>query len=251
MNSKVIFVFLKIYTIYVGFLALIVFLTHFILGNIVSIFVRKNKGAILAWIAKYLVRAFFIVSGIKVTVLNKERFPKDFNCVIVGNHQSLLDIFVLIAFLPTRLIFFAKQELAKVPILNWGLVNMEHVFVNREQASKALEQLEKMEIKLEKNLNVFIFPEGTRTHTGKMTPFKRGAFHLAAKMKKPIVPCYINGTFKILNKDKLVVKPGNITLAIGDVITDDFNDSIKVVSKRLQDKANNCVMDFENKLYKS
>lgn len=234
-----------IYTCYVAFLVAYVFLTHFIIGNIILLCPFKDKQGLLSALTKPLIKSFFILAIIRVNVKFYADFPKDYNCVVVANHQSLLDIFVLMAYVPKRLIFFAKQELSKVPILNWGLVNMGHVFVDRAQATKALQQLEKMEEKLKNNLNVFVFPEGTRTLTGKMTPFKRGAFHLAAKMKKPVVPCYINGTFNILKKDKMRVVPGNITLVVGKVINDSFEDNNKKVSIRLQYKANQIVSEFE------
>ena len=247
-GSVISWVVIRVYTIYIALLTFFIFISHYLLGNVSLLFPSKDKANRLALIAKGLAKFFFWFSGMRVTVKGTHNYPLDYNCVLVANHQSLLDILLLMAFIPKRLIFFAKKELRHVPILNWGLIHMGHVFVDREKASKALQQLEKMEIKLEQNLNVVVFPEGTRTVNGEVSEFKRGAFHLAAKMKKPVVPCYIKGTFNILKKDKLIVHPGKITLVIGEPIKPNVDEHIKISSKAMQQKANEMVQTFEQEL---
>ena len=127
---------------------------------------------------------------------------------------------------------------------------MGHVYVDRSQVTKAMEQLLKMEVKLEKNLNVFIFPEGTRSEDGSIAPFKRGAFHLAAKNKKNVLPCYIHGANTILRKNSRFIYPGRIKLAIGKLIASNYEDQtpVKQRSLELQEKAEQAVRDLQKKL---
>ena len=98
------------YTCYVALLTAYVFLAHFIIGNIILLCPFKDKQAVLSALTKPLIKSFFILAFIRVKVKFYSEFPKDYNCVVVANHQSLLDIFVLMAFVPKRLIFFAKKE---------------------------------------------------------------------------------------------------------------------------------------------
>ena len=237
-----------IYSIYAWSLTITIFIIHYLITNIIMIFPFKHKSTIFYKLANLFLRSAFFMGAIRVKVHGKENFPKDQNGVVISNHQSLLDVVILMAFLPQRIVFFAKKELSNVPILNYDMKHMEHVLVDRKKKSNALLQLKKMEERLTQNLNAFIFPEGTRSDTGAIREFKRGAFHLAASAKKPIIPCYIHGSMKLLKKNQKLFLPGIIHLSIGKPISDPFIDSKKDVSKRLQEKSEKAVRDLQSSL---
>ncbi len=237
-----------IYSIYAWSLTVTIFILHYLITNIIMIFPFKDKSTIFYKLANFFLRSAFFMGAVRVKVHGKENFPNDQNGVVIANHQSLLDVVILMAFLPQRIVFFAKKELNKIPILSYDMKHMEHVLVDREKKSRALLQLEQMQERLNKNLNAFIFPEGTRSDTGEIKPFKRGAFHLAASAKKPIIPCYIHGSMKLLKKNQTLFLPGLIHLSIGKPIFDTFEDSNKEISKRLQAKAQQAVQDLQRNL---
>ncbi len=237
-----------IYSIYAWSLTILIFILHYLITNVIMLFPFKNKSTIFYKLANIFLKSAFFLGAVRVKVHGKENFPSHQNGVVISNHQSLLDVVILMAFLPQRIVFFAKKELNKIPILSYDMKYMEHVLVDREKKSRALVQLEQMEERLNRNLNAFIFPEGTRSDTGEIKEFKRGAFHLAASAKKPIIPCYIHGSMQLLKKNQTLFLPGLIHLVIGEPIYDSFTDSTKEVSKRLQEKAQQSVETLRDNL---
>ena len=173
-----------IYSLYAWILTITIFFMHYLLTKIIMLFPLKNKSNIFYKLANMFLKSAFFLGAIRVNVHGADNFHSGENYVVISNHQSLLDVVILMAYLPKRIVFFAKKELSKVPILSYDLKNMEHVLVDREKKSSALLQLEKMNDRLDKKLNAFIFPEWTRSNNGDIQPFKRGAFHLAAQAKK-------------------------------------------------------------------
>ena len=237
-----------IYSLYAWLLTMTIFFAHYLLTKLIMIFPLKNKSTIFYKLANIFLKSAFFLGAIRVKVQGAENFNSEENYVVIANHQSLLDVVILMAYLPQRIVFFAKKELSKVPILSYDLKNMEHVLVDRQNKSSALLQLEKMKDRLDKKFNAFIFPEGTRSLNGEIKPFKRGAFHLAAQAKKAVIPCYIHGSIKLLKKNQTLFLPGVIHLVIGKPIDDPFTDSSKEVSKRLQQKAEESIRDLQNNL---
>lgn len=239
-----------LYSGYTWFLTLLVFITHFVIANTVTAFPVKDKETVYYNLAKPIIKLSLFLSGIRVKTHHRHRFPTNYNGVVVTNHQSLFDIFILVAYAPTRLVFFAKKELQRVPILNTDIQKAGHVYVDREHATKALQQLEKMESKLANNLNVIVFAEGTRSADGSLSPFKRGAFHLAAKTNKPIFPCYIHGTHHILPKDSWLFRPGTAHLSFGDPVASNET-ALKPASVAMQKKAFAAVCSLQDELLSS
>ncbi|RAP26471.1 hypothetical protein DID74_02085 [Candidatus Marinamargulisbacteria bacterium SCGC AG-333-B06] len=237
-----------IYSIYAWSLTVTIFILHYLITNLIMLFPFKKKSTIFYKLANFFLKSAFFMGAVRVKVHGKENFPLNHNGVVISNHQSLLDVVILMAFLPQRIVFFAKKELNKIPVLSYDMKHMEHVLVDRNKKSSALLQLKTMEERLHNNLNAFIFPEGTRSDTGEIKPFKRGAFHLAASAKKPIIPCYIHGSMNLLKKNQKLFLPGVIHLAIGKPISDSYTDSTKEVSKRLQAKSQQAVKDLQDNL---
>ena len=113
--------------------------------------------------------------------------------VAVSNHESFADIF-LISHLPWEMKWLAKVELFRIPIMGWMMRMAGDIPVRREARSSRVEALEGCRDRLRKNVSVMIFPEGTRSRTGDLLPFKDGAFRLAIEAQVPILPLVVTGT---------------------------------------------------------
>jgi 1-acyl-sn-glycerol-3-phosphate acyltransferase len=104
-----------------------------------------------------------------------------------------------------------KKELAKIPIFGWQLSMGPYVMVDRQNFEKAMESIKEAKEKMEKqNISIVVFAEGTRSKTGEVQPFKRGAFRLASQVGYPIIPTTISGSNKIMPKGTFKLKPGII-----------------------------------------
>lgn len=134
--------------------------------------------------------------------------------VIVPNHQSYWDIFLLYGWLGIDIKWIMKKELRKIPGLGYASATVGHIFIDRSNTRKAMESLNEARKRLTNGTSVVIFPEGTRSKSGKMLPFKRGAFKMAVDLNLPILPVTIIGTNKILPAKTMNLMPGKVKLIV-------------------------------------
>jgi len=113
--------------------------------------------------------------------------------VAVANHESMADIF-LISHLPWEMKWLAKAELFRVPVFGWLMRLAGDVPVRRGERASRKDALEECRDRLNRRVSVMIFPEGTRSRTGELLPFKDGAFRLAVETGCPILPLVVAGT---------------------------------------------------------
>ncbi len=141
-------------------------------------------------------------------VLNYERVPADETFILMSNHKSLYDVPLLIESFPRTLRMVTKSELFRVPI--WGPAMREAGFIeiDRNDSARAKEGLEVAKTRLAGGINVWIAPEGTRSRSGQLGPFKSGGFRLALATGFRILPIAIRGTEKILRADGVLVNRG-------------------------------------------
>lgn len=159
-------------------------------------------------------RKLLKLAGTEVTVQGAENVPKDKAVLFVGNHQSNFDIPILLGHIDKPKAFIAKVELEKFPFISTWMQLMECVFMDRSnlrQSAKAIMQGIKS---LKKGYSMVIFPEGTRTHDGKLLEFKPGALKLATKSGAPIVPVTINGSKDIMTKGSNIIRPAKVEIII-------------------------------------
>jgi 1-acyl-sn-glycerol-3-phosphate acyltransferase len=119
--------------------------------------------------------------------------------VVVSNHESFADI-LLISHLPWEMKWLSKAELFKVPVLGWLMRLAGDIPVRRGEGRSAVEALQRCRTVLKRRVSVMIFPEGTRSPTADMLPFKDGAFRLAVDTGVPILPLAVSGTGTALPK---------------------------------------------------
>jgi 1-acyl-sn-glycerol-3-phosphate acyltransferase len=119
--------------------------------------------------------------------------------VVVSNHESFSDI-LLISHLPWEMKWLSKAELFRIPVLGWMMWLVGDVPVKRGVGPSAVEAMARCRKALESNVSVMIFPEGTRSKTAELLPFKDGAFRLAVEAGVPILPLAVSGTSTALRK---------------------------------------------------
>lgn len=166
---------------------------------LLSIAVEKD-GRGYFWAGSTWSRFALRVFGVEVRVRGAENLHRDGAYIYVTNHASMFDIPAIMSILPRVRIMF-KKELSYVPIWGWALRWGYHIMVDRGKGAEAMKSLDRAVESIKTGGSIILFAEGTRTRDGKLLPFKRGAFSLAAKSGVPIVPISINGSFKILPKE--------------------------------------------------
>jgi 1-acyl-sn-glycerol-3-phosphate acyltransferase len=119
--------------------------------------------------------------------------------VVVSNHESFVDI-LLISHLPWEMKWLSKIELMRLPVLGWNMVLAGDIPVERGTRKSALKAMRRCQEVLARRVSVIIFPEGTRSTTEEMLPFKEGAFRLAVDAGVPILPLVVSGTRTALPK---------------------------------------------------
>lgn len=177
-----------------------------------------NKGFGPHRVGRFWAGLHLKISGIKVVVTGLERLtnpPYVFMC----NHQSALDIYSLQAFLPFYFKWIAKRQLFKIPFFGWAIGRAGYVSIDRENPREALKAMDEAAKKIRNGMNIFIFPEGTRSIDGTLLPFKKGGFSLALRAMVPIVPIGIYGTNRLQPKGSVIPKgKGVIYINIGEPI---------------------------------
>lgn len=155
----------------------------------------------------------------KITVNGIEKIDKSKTYIIVCNHQAMFDI-PLMAFIPLNFRWVAKREVYKIPFIGWVTWMRDDIGIERGGLSSTKKMLRKARKFVANNVSLVIYPEGTRSKTGKMNPFKEGAFIIAKTTGKDILPVVIDGTCEVTNRGKFNLKiPGKMSLTVLDPIS--------------------------------
>jgi 1-acyl-sn-glycerol-3-phosphate acyltransferase len=163
-----------------------------------------------AWWGRFSARLF----GISIEVIGRENYDSGKHYLVLSNHAGMADIPLLLGFMDLNLRFVAKEELGKIPVFGWSMKQAGYVMIRRGQNREALKSLLDATEVLKKGRSVHIFPEGTRSATGELLPFKRGAFLVAQKGKTELLPVTIIGSNLITPKKSLKINSGRIKLVI-------------------------------------
>lgn len=132
----------------------------------------------------------------RVQVQGREYIKKGVGYVIVATHQNTLDIPLLYCLSGTPFRWVAKHEITRWPIVGWVLWLQRGIFVKRGDAQSAKRMMERGVEQLERGISVAMFPEGTRSKTGRVEQFMPGAFLLSAKAQAPLLPVVIGGDYE-------------------------------------------------------
>jgi 1-acyl-sn-glycerol-3-phosphate acyltransferase len=165
--------------------------------------------------ARLLLRA----AGVTVTSVGAEHVSRTEAQIVVANHQSWFDILAIFLVTPVEVRFVAKKELFAIPFFGQVLTALGHVRLDRANLKQAITAYEVAAKYIkERRLSILVFPEGTRSRTGSLQPFKTGPFVLALEAGAPVVPAYVAGTFGILPKGSIRVRPHAVEVRFGEAI---------------------------------
>jgi 1-acyl-sn-glycerol-3-phosphate acyltransferase len=159
-----------------------------------------------------------IISFCPVKVIGKEKLNRKQSYIFVSNHQGSFDIFLIFGYIGQAIKWVMKQSLRKIPLVGYACERAGFIFVDNSSAQAAAKTIQIAESKLKNGASVVIFPEGSRSRTGKMGKFKKGAYQMALDLKLPVVPVTINGSFNILPIHTYFIHPHKMELIIHDPI---------------------------------
>jgi len=180
------------------------------------------------------------LSGIRYRVRGREHIPKNTAVVFCSNHESNVDPPVLFQALHKRLHVLFKAELTKLPILGAVMVAGGFVPVERDRREASMASIERAAASIRSGNSFLIFPEGTRSRTSELLPFKKGGFIMAIKAKAPIVPVAVSGGRAAMQKGSWFVRPVMVDVRLGEPVEtagfslDDRDALIEIVRERIE-----------------
>ena len=180
--------------------------------------VKHRVGGVYDWSSTDWSRDILSAAGTPVVASGLEHIPRDQPVMYASNHSSMFDVWALFATLPGSVRFVAKRELFRIPILGRAMLAVGHVPIDRAARKSAFEAYDEAARMIRGGTSVLVFPEGTRSPTGELLPFKNAPFGLAIAAQVPIVPVYVHHTFEILPKGAWRLRPQPIRLVVGPPI---------------------------------
>lgn len=170
-------------------------------------------------IVQFAFKCVLFISGTKTTVTGLENIPKDEPVLFVGNHQGIFDTVIAYSMMPNLTGFVAKKEIEKVPFLRVWMRLLYCLFLDRQNMKEGLKTILKgIELVKDKGISMVIFPEGTRSKTEEMGPFKEGALKIAEKSGCKIIPMVQKNTRAILENHYPRIKMAHTAIAFGKPI---------------------------------
>jgi 1-acyl-sn-glycerol-3-phosphate acyltransferase len=195
---------------------------------VVDTIVLGSYGAIVGFIpprgdwtlkgARLWARIILAAGLVRLRVEGAARVPRGSAVVFMSNHESWLDIPVLLAAIPVQVRFLAKKSLFSIPFFGWAISSMGFIPVDRQNRREAIRSFEQAAQRIRAGRSVLVFPEETRTSDGTLLPFQRGGFLIAIKSGLPIVPVGLDGARRCMPKFSYLLRPGAITVRFGEPI---------------------------------
>jgi 1-acyl-sn-glycerol-3-phosphate acyltransferase len=190
-------------------------------------------------LARFWGSHILFISGIKLQIKGYENINSDESYIFCANHSSLIDIPILLSSLSNNFRIIYKKELEKIPVFGWGLALSPFIGIKRENARDSMSGINEAVNTVSTGESVLIFPEGTRTSDGSLGEFKRGAFMLASRSGRKIVPVSIVGSAALLPNKEILLRSGTAVVNIGQAI--EYTGSGKKDELDLMNKVRNSI----------
>lgn len=172
------------------------------------------KGKIVYLLYKIFGNLILLFGGIKVNTEGKENLARKEPVLYISNHQSYMDIPILMKALPGNIRFVYKKSINKIPLFGWAIYLAGYIPIDRKDAREAIKSLKKASNALKKGLSIVIFPEGTRSPDGEIHEFKKGLTIIAEEAKCNLVPVTIKGSYDILPRGTNRIRSGTVIVKI-------------------------------------
>lgn len=172
-------------------------------------------------IGKRWARRTLKITGTTMEVHGEENLV-DGPCLFVANHQSYMDVPIIVSIAKSHLGFVAKKELAEVPLFGVWIRRTRSLFLDRENTREAIKVIIEGVKYLKEGHSLCIFPEGTRSKSNNVGTFKKGSLKLALKSGVPIVPVTIDGTYRVLEENNRLRKAHVIVTVDKPIYTDEM-----------------------------
>lgn len=167
------------------------------------------------WATRRWARGLLLATGVRVRTTGVESLDPHGHYIFVSNHQSHMDIPAIMVAFPGPVRFVAKKSLFAIPILGQAMHTLGHVRVDRQDREAARASLEQALEPLRTRVSLLFFAEGTRSETGELMRFKKGAVAVAETSGVPVVPMAVVGTRDALPKGSLRFRAATVGVAFG------------------------------------
>ena len=174
---------------------------------------------LLARCGELWARAMLAIGGVRLTVVGSEHRAGSEPRFFMANHQSALDIPIILVTAGGDALFFSKGALLRIPVFGWILWRYGFVSIHGTSKRKTLRALEAMLQRLKRRpRSVAVFPEGTRTRDGRLLPFRKGTMKIAIRAGLAVVPIAIDGSFRVNHRDEFRLRPGPVRVTFTEPI---------------------------------
>jgi len=173
------------------------------------------RGSAVLFFARLWAHVVLAGAGVRLAVEVDPEVKPERGYVFLANHESYLDVPVLLAALPVPVRFAAKKSLFRLPFFGWAIRAGGFIPVDRENRRQAVEVFTAAAALLRSGASVALFPEGTRSPDGRLHRFQRGGFLIAQKCGAAIVPVGLSGTFEVLPRQRRTFRPGPVRVRVG------------------------------------
>jgi 1-acyl-sn-glycerol-3-phosphate acyltransferase len=185
-------------------------------GMLLAILFRWKS--LLYGLGHFGVRLALFTTGITFRVNGREHIPLDRAAVYCSNHQSNVDPPILFDALHPRMHILYKHEIDQIPILARAFRLGGFIPVDRRNREASLRSIENGASSIRSGNSFLIFPEGTRSRTDDLLPFKKGGIHMAILAQAPIVPVAIRGGRAAMQKGSWIIRPVVVDIAVGEPV---------------------------------
>ena len=152
------------------------------------------------------------LGGVKLVIRGRENIESGRPFLFLANHQSYCDPPALFVSIPRNVRLILKKELRRVPLLGLIMEMGGFVFIDRKDRVQSIGGMKQAVRQLQQGHSFLIYPEGTRTRTGELGPFKKGPFIMAIESGTPIMPISVKGSYDIMPPNRFRVKPGTVVI---------------------------------------
>jgi len=166
------------------------------------------------WVAVPWGRVLTWLVPVSVEVEGLDSIDPRQSYVVVANHQSQFDIPVIYGWIGLDLRWVAKAELSRIPFVAAGCRAIGHVFIDRSDPDQARTAINRAVGRLKPSTGLMFFAEGTRSRSGELLPFKKGAFRVALDQQLPILPVTVVDTREVLPAKSLRIRPGRVRMIV-------------------------------------